>query len=403
MYQAAIGISRQRISREAGLQAVHQALSQMETGITPTFGLVFFDHLHNPQEIAKGINSLLGDTPVIGISTTGILSAEGLMQNAVGVALFYAEDLSVKSHWQNAYAQSGHDAAIWLKKQLQNEPPQQILAFADAFNGDIEQFLENLATPSILLGALSAGQVQRGRNYQLCDNQSGQGALAALSLQGDLPIAYGYGHGWKTAGVIFRITRSRGFWIRTLDGQPASDAYANWFQFPAKNWPQPPLVSNVRLYPLGLEGESRDDLILRAPLRVEIDGSFRMNATIRNGQDAHLMVGSQAHCLEAASAAANQALLKLGNRRPTMALILVDTAWQLLLTATPAAEIEAVRAVLGPDVPILGAYTLGQIAPDSQGKNALLNNHILVILFGGEETVPEILPTAKKSTLADNQ
>jgi len=53
----------------------------------------------------------------------------------------------------------------------------------------------------------------------------------------------------------------------------------------------------------------------------------------------------------------------------------------MLLKSTPGAEIAAVQDILGPNVPIAGGYTLGQIAP---GKDTpqFLNQHILVIVFG---------------------
>jgi hypothetical protein len=65
----------------------------------------------------------------------------------------------------------------------------------------------------------------------------------------------------------------------------------------------------------------------------------------------------------------------------------VDIAWQLLLESHPGAEVAAVRDILGPDVPVAGAYTLGQIVPQDKEGTALgsgprfLNQHIAVIAF----------------------
>jgi hypothetical protein len=62
----------------------------------------------------------------------------------------------------------------------------------------------------------------------------------------------------------------------------------------------------------------------------------------------------------------------------------VDIAWQMLLKSTPGAEITAVQDILGPNVPIAGGYTLGQIAP-FKGAPQFLNQHIVVIVFGEEQ------------------
>jgi hypothetical protein len=125
-----------------------------------------------------------------------------------------------------------------------------------------------------------------------------------------------------------------------------------------------------------------DNMVVRAPIRVEADGSFRMNAPVRDGSDAYLLVGSRSACENAAQQAAQQALQQLQGAKPAFALVLVDIAWEMLLKSYPGAEITAVQEILGKDVPIAGGYTLGQIAP---GKDSnvpqLLNQHMVVIAF----------------------
>jgi hypothetical protein len=259
---------------------------------------------------------------------------------------------------------------------------QSILLFADGFNGDAEQFCGAVHTESMpFAGALSSGDLHTGTTYQIAGNQTGSGGLAAAFLHGSLRIGIGFDHGWDPVGSQFRVTRSRGFWLRTLNGRPASETYAQLFGYPARDWAFPPLNHLARLYPLGVE--QGDDLIVRAPIRVEADGSFRMNATIRDGIDAYLLVGSRMACEKAAGQAAQQALLQLGEARPVFALVLVDIAWQMLLKAQPGAEIGAVQEILGANVPIAGGYTLGQIVPGN-GKSSprFLNQHIVVVAFG---------------------
>jgi hypothetical protein len=115
---------------------------------------------------------------------------------------------------------------------------------------------------------------------------------------------------------------------------------------------------------------------------VEADGSFRMNAPVRDGADAYLLVGSRVSCENAAQQAAQQALQQLEGRKPVFALILVDIAWEMLLKSHPGAEILAVKDILGEGVPIAGGYTLGQVVPGRDRKlPQLLNQHIVVAVF----------------------
>ena len=380
---ASVGSAQALDGREAGLQAAHMALNCMGAN-TPGFAIVIASHQYQAREVLNGVSSLLGDVPVLGFSSPAGLTHEGQHPHSVVVALL-SGDFQADALWLPGYAQSGREtAAKVLQHVAAREERQSLLFFADGFNGDAEQFCSVLTPGSNVIGGLSSGDLHTGNTYQMAGNQTGAGGLAAAVLRGNLKMGIGYGHGWDQVGRQFRVTRSRGFWLRTLDGRPASETYANLFGYPARDWAFPPLNYLARLYPLGVE--QGDDLIVRSPIRVEADGSFRMNATIHDGIDAYLLVGSRVACERAAHDAAQQALLQLGDTKPVFALVLVDIAWQLLLKAQSGIEINAIQDILGTKVPIAGGYTLGQFVPADGATPKFLNQHIVVIAFGEENT-----------------
>jgi hypothetical protein len=376
-----VGHAQALNGREAGLQATHHALNRLGSG-TPGLGFVIASHQYQVRDVVSGVSSLLGDTPMIGFSSPQCLASDGLHPNSVLVALL-AGDLQAETRWMPGYAQSGRETGAQLSKQAADQQDlRALLFFADGFNGDADQLCGALTDGSYpLAGALSSGDLHTGHSYQLAGPQTGTGALAAAFLSGDLRVGVGAAHGWNPVGSQFRVTRSRGFWLRTLDGRPASETYAQLFGYPARDWAFPPLSHLARLYPLGIE--QGDQLVVRAPIRVEADGSFRMNAPVRDGVDAYLLVGSRVSCENAAQQAAQQALQQLEGSKPVFGLVLVDIAWEMLLKSHPGAEIAAVQDILGEDIPLAGGYTLGQIVP---GKNSsspqLLNQHIVVVAFG---------------------
>ena len=376
-----VGQAQALNGRDAGLQATHQALNRMGPA-TPGLGVVIASHQYQAREVVSGVSGLLGETPIIGFSSSAGLTAEGVHSNAVVVALLTG-DLQAETHWLPGYAQSAREAgAKLLKTAAEHKDNRGLLFFADGFNGDADQFCSAISDMRIpITGALSTGDLHTGQSYLLAGPQSGGGALTAAFLRGDFRMAIGAAHGWNPVGSQFRVTRSRGFWLRTLDGKPASESYARLFGYPAREWAFPPLSHLARLYPLGVE--QGDQMMIRAPIRVEADGSFRMNAPVRDGVDAYLLVGSRASCEIAAQEAAQQALKQLGGAKPVFALVLVDLAWEMLLKSHPGTEISAVRDILGQEVPVAGGYSLGQIVP---GRNTttpqLLNQHIVVVAFG---------------------
>jgi hypothetical protein len=370
--------------REAGLQAAHIALSKVGTA-TVTLGIVIAPYRYDAQQVVSGVASLLGNVPLIGMSSTAAMASQTGITQSVTVGVL-AGDLRVETHWFPAYAQASREIGEKLMQlyEYQQNPANAVIVFADGFNGDAEQFCSALPDTLPVFGGLTSGETHSSFSYQIASSQSGSGGLAAALLRGNIKAGLGYAHGWTPVGNRYRVTRSRGFWLRTLDGRPASETYAHMFGYPARDWAFPPLNLLTRIYPLGIEQGSNKDLLIRAPLRVEADGSFRLNAQVRDGSDAYLLIGSAAGCEQAARQAAKQALAALGKARPVFALALVDTAWQTMLKSTPGLEIEMLQEELGENIPIIGGYTLGQIAPanGSTTRPKFLNQHMLVAVFG---------------------
>jgi hypothetical protein len=377
---SSVGIAQALDGREAGLQATHQALNRLGA-VAPVLAVVIASHQYQPREVSSGVSSLLGETPLLGLSSPAGLTRAGQHPHSVVVALL-AGDFQAETLWLPGYAQSGRETAQKVEHHASARVERQsVLFFADGFNGDAEQFCNTFQPGLNVVGGLSSGDLHTGNTYQIGGSHTGAGAMSTAFLRGNFSMGVGADHGWDPVGKLFRVTRSRGFWLRTLDGRPASEAYAALFGYPARDWAFPPLSYLARLYPLGME--HNDGMVVRAPIRVEADGSFRMNAVVRDGVDAYLLVGSSASCERAAKTAAQRALLNLGNAKPRLALVLVDVAWQMLLKSQPGAEIAAVQEILGETVPIAGGYTLGQVAtPGDESKPNFLNQHIVVIVFG---------------------
>ena len=222
----AVGQAQALNGREAGLQATHHALNSLGTA-NPGLGFVIASHQYQARDVINGVSGLLGDTPLIGLSSPVGITSKGLHSNSVVVVLMNG-DFHAETHWMPGYAQSGRDTGVKLAKQLEGkDDARALLFFADGFNGDADQLCSALPNANIqLAGALSSGDLHTGHSYQLAGPQTGNGALAGAILSGDIRVGIGYAHGWNPVGSHFRVTRSRGFWLRTLDGRPASETYA---------------------------------------------------------------------------------------------------------------------------------------------------------------------------------
>lgn len=395
---ASIGHSSAADAREAGKQAAAQALEGLSAApaagtrahrppagrAAPVFAWLMASDAYPAADVLAGVAEVLGNLPLVGFSTSRELVASGRVRRSVVLALLGGTDVHARHGWGSDFAQHPRDCLQNVLRSLHPDPAngELLLLAADGISGGADLLAQDLSPLGFpVAGCLSGGEVWRGRTYQMSGRNSGSGGLAAAVLSGDIVVGQGAAHGWQPVGSLARITRVHQDWVRTIDDQPASEFYARLFGAPASAWARMPLNDLVRIYPLGVQ--EPEGLTLRSPLRMEADGSLRMNAAVAEGRRIEVMVGSPDRCRQAAGDAARQALQALGPTRPRLALVLADAAWHTLLELEPQAEVEAVRQVIGPNVPLCGGYTFGQLTrPRPDAPVSFLNQHLLVLLFG---------------------
>jgi len=380
------GIGQGIDGREAARQAAQQALERLGTA-RPSAVVVFAAHEYPVVEVVNGLTSLLGGIPLWGMSTSRPITAAGEHPRSVVLAILAGTDWKVQTIWQPQFGRDSAAAGRDLVKMLteENTPWQGLLLAADGIQGDASQLLPALTGQTLpVAGGLAAGEVQLGKTYQFGGNQWSSGALSALALGGRLRLGTGIQHGWQDTGIHFKITKTRNLWLQSINNQSPAETYAGVFGTPARQWAFPPYSQLARLYPLGLEvTPGLPERIVRSPLQVEVDGSFRMNTVLSEGQTAHLMVGDPQACLQGARLAIRHALTELNGARPLLALVFIDYAWQLLFE-TRAGQLAAVlREELG-DIPLVGAYTLGQIARPIDADLLRFHNQAFLAAILGE-------------------
>jgi hypothetical protein len=345
---------------------------------------------HYPtQQILSGLSVLLGDVPILGFSTPAEITSQGQDLRTVVVALFSSNDIQARADWWPGFYEDSRAATQRMNQSLQlYQSTGNLLLIGDGIASDARQLCAALPSGSYnVAGCLSGGELRLEWTFQLGGKQAGTGGLSAALLTGKIALGIGIAHGLQPVGAYFKVTRARGAFVHTLDGQPAAEAYARLLGYTATEWTQPPLNELARLYPLGIERSSQEDLMVRAPLWMENDFSLRTNTAVAEGSIAHLLVGSAESYIQAAKEAAQQARQNLGTARPVLALVLADISWQMILQSQPGAEVTAIREILGADIPLIGGYTFGQISKTPQpvsakSKAEMYNQHIEVVLFG---------------------
>lgn len=384
MLKATVGQAKGVNGREACVRAIEQARQSVRQ-MPVRLAIIFASEDFNAQEVLGGAMSQIRNAPLFGFSTQGTLTHGGQHEHSVVVALLVGNSIEAQAYWWQNFAEDSRKTAREMSEKISwgNGEEETLLLAADGIYGDADVLCNHLSEEiHPIIGGLTGGIGSRPSFFQMGGSQAGEKGLSAVVLKGNIKTGVGSSHGWQDIGVYFQITHSEGPWIRTLNDQPASEVVSRLFGRQPRDWMSPPLDSMIRLYPLGLEQEDNSNLLIRSPIRVEADGSLRMGSEIPAGQNAHLMVGSNHTCYEAARQASQQALEALEGARLRLALVLADIAWKPFFESQSGEELDPIRQVLGMEVPIAGGYTVGQIVPSDAGKPSLLNQHIVVIAVG---------------------
>jgi hypothetical protein len=390
---AAIGFARGWDGHEVARQAVQQALDQLG-GNRPALALLFTAQEFSTAEIVNTVSRQLGNIPLWGFSTTCPLSAEGEQPRSVGVMLLSGSGYKAHVNWWPNFAQDSSAVATQFARAVRTQAGfpqgdlQGVLLAADGVNGDAGILCKSIDQMNLpVAGCLASGDYRQGRTICLGGNHAESGALSALFLGGRLRLGLGMGHGWRDTGWLWKVTRARDVWLQGLDNLAPASAYASVLGYPEKEWAFSPLSDFVRLYPLGIEVDGLDHLLLRSPLRMEVDGNLRMNTHLPEGQFAHLMTGDPDACLAAVKTATIEAQQSLGAATPVLGLLLIDQAWQALLEGRSEGLFQQLQKDL-PGVPLIGGYTLGQLGWPMSGYNSsqLVNQHALLVLIGETQT-----------------
>jgi hypothetical protein len=370
--------------RETAALATRNALNQIGRN-TISFGIIISSDRHSIHSVLNGIISVLGEIPLLGMSTVNEIAASGILKHSVVVLLICGVPFTIKAEWWANIAEQAGSIANNIAQLFHLEDAEgTLLTFTDGLSGDAQQLCSALPRgPYTLAGGLSSCNYLKVEAFQIGGHQAGSGGVAAAFLPKDLSIGVGIAHGWKPTGKFFKVTHSHHNIIETLDDMLATEALANLFKVSSDELKRPPLNEMVRLYALGIEQPAPQPLLVRSAINIDDKGFLRMNTSIQAGSTIHIMIGSQNACLEAAHRAAQQAHAALGSSRPIFALVLADIAWKMLFEAQPNRIFEAIRQVLGADIPLAGGFTYGQLYSTSGDSLSpmLHNQHIEIILI----------------------
>ncbi len=386
--KAGVGRSNNKNSFEAGQEACREALEEVGGGsdLFIVFSSVAFDQ----EKMLEGVSSIAEDAMVVGCSDSGEIISEGELaysENVVVMA-YKLDGQSVFSAKGEGADKNSFKAGKEMAKNLKKKgDPSLLIVLTDGLpeNGaDIVRGIQDVLGDDFpIMGGAAGDDFKFEKTFQYYGGEVLTGTVVGIGIKTDIAFGRGVKHGWKPIGVPMEVTKAEGAVLKEVDGKPALTIYEDYFGKKAEELIEEPIAKMAYTYPLGMSVEGKEEFLIRDVVVANKNKEITVAAEIPEGTEIRLMLGDRKRAVTAARQATENALEELDGE-PKAALVFNCMARNKLLGRNKAEEIEAIQKVLGKDVPFIGFYTYGEIAPLKKGEDkSVWHNETMTLLVLG--------------------
>jgi hypothetical protein len=382
------GASSDPDPRRAIEQSVREAAGRL--GARPaSLGFVFASPDRALGLALAAARRMIPEADFVGCSTAGELTERGLTHGGVAcllvawdaaahvlaVAPELGEDAAALSdRLSEGFAEQAHD------NLLAGRPHSVTVLFGDGLSPIFEQLVVQIRrTTSPKQQIVGAGAGDDGALLRTTIGANGEqhpGGALALHVFSRARWGIGVEHGVQPVTRQMTVTRAERNVVHEIDGRRALEVYRRYAGEHAA------VLDGAGAGQFLIENELGvllfDDLVrVRAPLRVQADGSLVFAGEVPEGSTVCIVRGDHEQMLAAARRAAETAAQELGGARAAGVLVFSCICRSLCLGERYAEEIAAVSSVFE-NVPIAGFSSYGEIARTAAKLDGYHNNTIVV-------------------------
>lgn len=398
MLQVGVGKSDGVDAHVVGVEAAQEALK--EFGVQRVdLVVVFASVTYQQKEVLRGVRSVTGEALLIGSSTAGEITTLGsAKRHSVVVMVISSDTIKFYADIGEGIAENPAAAGRQVADRVKEKSDGSLrlfMLFSDVLVGDgaalVRGTLESLGKHFPVVGGASGDDFEFERSYQYFNDAVYSGIVVGLGFEGNFKFGIGVKHGWAPVGLPLTVTRSEGTVVHEIDNKPAINVYEehlgkeNILELRSTK-----LAKIAAAYPLGVEVEGSDELLIRFPLSMDKNGAITCTAEIKKGSVVRLMVGSRETAIKVAREAAIRSVEQLEGAEPKAAFIFDSMTRGQIFGDKAGDEISAIQESIGSTVPLIGFYAYGEIAPldgevlNVEKCNSVFHNESVAILVLGE-------------------
>ncbi len=381
--RAGVGWSLAKDAQAAADDIVQMAMDGLG-GEPPGLALLFATVDMDLPVLARRVARRLGKVPIFGSSSfTGVLTPAGFQSGPNGVAGLMLVS-GVRAGVSRCFlgkdpARAGALAAgLAIREAGQGGTPTLFLVTSPP--GSEEGVVAGISRkyPAVpIVGGSPADNTIEGKWQVFADGQvfPQSAVVAALFVPG--PVGYAFGSGYRPTRIRARAG-AEGRLLKTLDGNPALDAYADWTGKDRAaligDWK---LLGECLLAPLATPVQ--DAYLIKHLAVGNEDGTIGAFAEFADGEDVVLMEATTDELISAAGEVVRQAAQGI---RDVRAVFLVHCAGRRVALGDRIGEVVgAVRSVIG-DAPFLGFCSFGEQGMLVPGVNQHGNLMLSALVLG---------------------
>jgi len=383
------------------VQAVNEAVGQATIGLeknSPSLAIIFTTIEFAHSMVLKILNNLLGETPVIGCSSMGIISSKKIIRHGFAIALIslnpqiffnaaFVKEVSKKTPL-NAGRELGEKLLYGCRDVRRNFS----LIFQDGLIADSGQLIsgleEKMGRSFPLIGAAASDNLAFQKTFQYFNQDILSDSCCGILWGGKLNFGWGIEHGWKPLGKERLVTKASKNIVQEINGQPAVKLYEEYLDKNSLELSRDLKRISI-FYPLGVYLAGENEYLLRNITAIKDDGALITQGDVPQGSRIRLMIGTKESCLAATTHSCEEAKKRLSGTKAQFVMIFNSVSRFTLLNKQADQEIEIARQVFGPQTPLIGIYTFGEEAPlesiNYLGKTYFHNQSICVLAIGADK------------------
>ena len=391
-----IGFSESKDPIQAANNAIAQAV--VELGNLPaSLAFIFTTTEFATPLVLKTANNLLGEIPMLGCSSLGIITNKGIFKHGFAVLLInlsqqiFFNTALIKDINKKDPATRGKELGEKLLYGSKNIHRSLSIIFLDGLTLGVTNIInglqEILGKSFPLIGASASDNLAFQKTYQYFNKELCTESCCGILFGGKFNFGISINHGWNPLGKIHCVTKSSSNIIKEINNKPAVKLYEDYL---AKNTLE--LSKELRrisiFYPLGIYLEAENKYLLRNITSIQNDGSLLTQGDIPENSKIRLMISTKDSRLAATMTSCEEAKKNLGGKKIKFVMVFDSASRFSLLNRQRAKELSIIKEVFGETTPLIGIYTYGEQAPltpmNYLGRSYFHNQSICVLAVGDQ-------------------